>query len=209
MKKILPLLAIALLATATVSAQGPRYGVTGALNVPSFSMSSGGVSIDTDSRLAFNAGFKMDLALPIMEGFYMDADVLLSAKGSKYTSLVEGESVNNTVRPYYLEIPLHFGYRYEIGEGNMKIFGSFGPYFAIGLFGKAESDDGMESFESDVFGSDGMKRFDFGLGLRGGVELFDHYQVFLGYDWGLVDASNVTGIKIHNRNFYIGAAYLF
>ena len=55
MKKILPLLAIALLATATVSAQGPRYGVTGALNVPSFSMSSGGVSIDTDSRLAFNA----------------------------------------------------------------------------------------------------------------------------------------------------------
>ena len=129
--------------------------------------------------------------------------------GSKYTSLVEGESVNNTVRPYYLEIPLHFGYRYEIGEGNMKIFGSFGPYFAIGLFGKAESDDGMESFESDVFGSDGMKRFDFGLGLRGGVELFDHYQVFLGYDWGLVDASNVTGIKIHNRNFYIGAAYLF
>ena len=172
-------------------------------------MSSGGVSIDTDSRLAFNAGFKMDLALPIMEGFYMDADVLLSAKGSKYTSLVESESVNNTVRPYYLEIPLHFGYRYEIGEGNMKIFGSFGPYFAIGLFGKAESDDGMESFESDVFGSDGMKRFDFGLGLRGGVELFDHYQVFLGYDWGLVDASNVTGIKIHNRNFYIGAAYLF
>ena len=187
MKKILPLLAIALLATATVSAQGPRYGVTGALNVPSFSMSSGGVSIDTDSRLAFNAGFKMDLALPIMEGFYMDAGVLLSAKGSKYTSLVESESVNNTVRPYYLEIPLHFGYRYEIGEGNMKIFGSFGPYFAIGLFGKAES----------------------GLGLRGGVELFDHYQVFLGYDWGLVDASNVTGIKIHNRNFYIGAAYLF
>ena len=171
MKKILPLLAIALLATATVSAQGPRYGVTGALNVPSFSMSSGGVSIDTDSRLAFNAGFKMDLALPIMEGFYMDAGVLLSAKGSKYTSLVEDESVNNTVRPYYLEIPLHFGYRYEIGEG--------------------------------------MKRFDFGLGLRGGVELFDHYQVFLGYDWGLVDASNVTGIKIHNRNFYIGAAYLF
>lgn len=208
MKKILPLLAFALLVSAAASAQGIRYGVTGALNVSSFSMSSGGLSISTDSRLAFNAGFKMDLALPIIDGIYMDTGLLLSAKGSKYTSMVEGDPVNNTVRPYYLEIPVQFGYRYELGD-NMSVFGSFGPYFAVGLFGKAEYDNGMETFKSDVFGTDGMQRFDFGLGLRGGVEIFKHYQIFLGYDWGLLNASNVAGSKIYNRNFYIGAAYLF
>lgn len=208
MKRILPLLAFVLLASAAASAQGIRYGVTGALNVSSFSMSSGGLSIDTDSRLAFNAGFKMELGFSALEGLYMDSGALLSAKGSKYTSMADGESADNTVRPHYLEIPIHIGYRYALG-GNLKVFGSFGPYFAIGLFGKAEYDNGMETLKSDVFGSDGMKRFDFGLGLRGGMELFDHYQIFLGYDWGLVDASNVAGTKIHNRNFYIGAAYLF
>ena len=208
MKKILPLLAFALLVSAAATAQTARYGVTGALNVSSFSMSGGGLSIDTDSRLAFNAGFKMDLALPFMEGFYLDAEALLSSKGSKYTSMAEGESVDNTARPYYLEIPVHMGYRFDLGD-NMNVFGSFGPYFAIGLFGKSETDNGIEILKTDIFGSDGMKRFDFGLGLRGGVELFKHYQIFLGYDWGLVDASNVTGVKIHNRNFYIGAAYLF
>ncbi len=31
-----------------------------------------------------------------------------------------------------------------------------------------------------------MKRFDFGLGLKAGVEFSQKYQISIGYDWGLV-----------------------
>jgi hypothetical protein len=68
---------------------------------------------------------------------------------------------------------------------------------------------GGESSKPDTFSSDGLKRFDFGLGLRAGVSMFDHYRIYVGYDWGLVDIAQVSGDKIKNRNLYVGAAYMF
>ena len=46
-----------------------------------------------------------------------------------------------------------------------------------------------------VFGSNAMKRFDFGLGLKAGVEFFQKYQVSIGYDWGLLDNIEDSGNK--------------
>ena len=40
MKKFLPLLSFALLLSATVSAQGLRYGITGAMNVANYAIES-------------------------------------------------------------------------------------------------------------------------------------------------------------------------
>ena len=39
----------------------------------------------------------------------------------------------------------------------------------------------------DIFGDDGLKRFDFGLGLKAGVEFSKKYQVAISYDFGLVE----------------------
>ena len=66
-----------------------------------------------------------------------------------------------------------------------------------------------ESTKPDSFASDGIKRFDFGLGLKGGLRLFDHYRIFVGYDWGLINVAQDDDSKMNNRNFYVGASYMF
>lgn len=210
MKKFLPLFLVALVATATVSAQNLRYGITGAMNVANYAMEVEGISFNPDSRIGFRAGFRMEMDAPfIYDGFYFDAEALLSAKGAKFDSSSGEDAASVISRPYYLEIPIHIGYRYMFGQGNVGIFGSFGPYFGVGLFGTNKvTVAGVES-KLDAFSSDGLKRFDFGLGLRAGVAMFEHYRIYVGYDWGLIDVAKSGGNKINNRNFYVGASYMF
>lgn len=210
MKKFLPLFLVALVATAAVSAQGLRYGITGAMNVANYAMEVEGISFNPDSRIGFRAGFRMEMDAPfIYDGFYFDAEALLSAKGAKFDSSSGEDAASVISRPYYLEIPIHIGYRYMFGQGNVGIFGSFGPYFGVGLFGTNKvTVAGVES-KPEAFSSDGLKRFDFGLGLRAGVAMFEHYRIYVGYDWGLIDVAKSGGNKINNRNFYVGASYMF
>ena len=210
MKKLLPLLSLALLLSAVASAQGVRYGITGAMNVSNYAIESDASSYTSDSRIGFRAGFRMEIGAPfIYDGFYFMGEAVLSAKGSKITTSVDEQVVKNTSRPYYLEIPLHIGYHYAFKSGNVGLFGSFGPYFGVGLFGTNKVSVGDVSTKPDTFTSDGLKRFDFGLGLRAGVSMFDHYRIYLGYDWGLVNIAQTSGDKVNNRNFYVGAAYMF
>ncbi len=216
MKRFLPLLSFALLISVAASAQDGRfrYGVTGGLNVSSFAMNASGMSIDADSRIGFNVGFKVEMGAPfILDGFYFDGSLLVSSKGAEFNTTTDDMAIKNIVRPYYLEIPLHIGYRHTVGRsGNFSLFGTFGPYFAVGIGGKNKLQNGNTTEKFDTFGSKGgLKRCDFGLGLCGGVQLYDHYRVFLGYDWGLIDIakSNDSNYKINNRNFYIGMAYMF
>ena len=115
MKRFLPLLSFALLISAAVSAQDNiRYGVTGGVNVSSYSMHAAGMSLDADSRVGFNVGFKVEMgAAFILDGFYFDGSLLVSSKGAEFNTSVDDEAIKNIVRPYYLEIPLHIGYRQD------------------------------------------------------------------------------------------------
>ncbi len=72
-----------------------------------------------------------------------------------------------------------------------------------------ESVGGLEgkSVSEDIFGDDGFKRFDFGLGLKAGVEFNKKYQVALSYDFGLIDVQKDLGMK--NRNLMISLGYMF
>lgn len=209
MKKFLPLILLALGVVTTTSAQSLRYGITGAMNLSNYAIEIGGVEYSPDSRVGFNAGFRMEMEAPfISDGFYFDAELSLSSKGAKVKGESDGVAAKSIVRPYYLELPIHIGYRYMFGKGNVGIFGSFGPYFGVGLFGTNKVTVGDQSSKPDTFDDDGLKRFDFGLGLRGGVQMFDHYRIFIGYDWGLLNISQGDD-KINNRNLYIGASYMF
>ena len=211
MKKFLPFLSFALLISAVASAQGLRYGITGGMNLANYAMDVDNLSFNPDSRVGFRAGFRMEMDASsfIYDGFFLTGEVVLSSKGAEVKSLLETESVKSIARPYYLEIPMHIGYQYLLGKGNVGIFGSFGPYFGIGLFGDTKLTDSEGTTKPDIFTSDGLKRFDFGLGLRAGVSMFKHYRIYLGYDWGLINISQSADSKINNRNFYVGAAYMF
>ena len=207
MKKILVLFALTAIAMVSVNAQDNlKWGVMAGMNVSKYT-----------------AGVKAELGLSQeASGAYMDFAALLTLKGAK----IDGGSIATVkFNPYYLEIPVHVGYKYAVNE-NFALFGSVGPYLAVGLFGKAklsignaigdwadiegmESVGGLEgkSVSEDIFGDDGFKRFDFGLGLKAGVEFNKKYQVALSYDFGLIDVQKDLGMK--NRNLMISLGYMF
>ncbi|MBO7194707.1 MAG: PorT family protein [Alistipes sp.] len=210
MKKILTSLSLFLLIASSTSAQALRYGITGAMNASNYAIEQGNLSYEPESRIGFKAGFRMEIDAPfIAKGFYFDMETLLSSRGAKMEQVEESNIVSTTLRPYYLEIPIHIGYRYDFGT-NLGIFASFGPYFDIGLFGTNKVFDGITESKPNSFSQDGVKRFDFGLGLRGGAQIFSHYRIYVGYDWGLLNiAKDFPGGTANNRNFYIGMAYMF
>ena len=210
MKKFLPFFLFTILLSVAASAQELRWGITGAMNLSNYSMKVDDISIDPSSRVGFRAGVRMEMDAPfIYDGFYLDGELALSAKGAKLNTSSEDQVMKAISRPYYLEIPLHIGYRYMFGQGKVGVFGSFGPYFGVGIFGTNKVTVGDVTTKPDAFSSDGLKRFDFGLGLRAGVAMFDHYRIYVGYDWGLINVAQQSGSRINNRNFYVGAAYMF
>lgn len=198
MKRLLFVVGLILGCISVQAQENLRWGITGGLNVSKYSSEA------FDFRPGFHAGVKAELALPqLTEGVYLDMEALFSMKGAK----INGSSSRETkLNPFYLEIPVHIGYKYALND-RIAVFGNFGPYFGTGLFGKIKEGD----YDENLFGSEDdryLKRFDFGLGLKGGIEFNRCFQLSIGYDWGLIDLID-EGENFRNRNLMISASYLF
>ena len=188
MKKIFSTVIVAIVAVMmsfSAQAEGAQWEVVAGMNVANVDASG------ASSRIGFHAGARMTLGIPsVSHGFYGNAAALLSLKGFK--------AVGITLNPFYLDIPVHFGYKYAVNN-NLALLGEFGPYFGIGLFGQTDGED--------VFGDDGYKRFDFGLGLRAGLEFNQKVPISIGYDFGLLDIND--GVSAKNRNLTLSVGYKF
>lgn len=209
MKKVLLFFALVAISVVSINAQDNlKWGVMAGMNVSKYTITG------FDSRIGFHAGVKAELGLSQeASGAYMDFAALLTLKGAKIDA---GSLASFKMNPYYLEVPVHIGYKYAVND-DFALFGSAGPYIAVGLFGKAKAkvdgdlvdlgEFGGNSMSEDIFGDDGLKRFDFGLGLKAGVEFSKKYQVAISYDFGLVEVAKDLGMK--NRNLMLSLAYMF
>ncbi len=187
MKNLLSLLIALLLSAGTVaSAKGVQYeGVLG-MNISDLDASP------FSSRVGFHIGVRGTYAFQRQtKGVYVNGAALLSLKGAKAGGI--------TFNPFYLEIPIHLGYKHPIAS-NVALFGEFGPYFGIGLFGTA---DGHDVFSDEV----GFERFDAGLGLRVGFEFSRKFNAAIGYDFGLTDVTNDASIKNSNVTISVGIKF--
>ena len=188
MKKVFVLLlvTVATMANAYAASEKTDAELVAGMNVASYDVSS------ANSRIGFHTGVRVNFGLPnVQQGLYANGAILLSLRGAKVADY--------NFNPFYLDIPIHLGYRYRV-TSDVALIGEFGPYFGIGLFG---STDGLDVF-SDEFG---LKRFDVGLGLRVGAEFNNKITTSLGYDFGLIEVADDT--KAKNRNFYISLGYKF
>ncbi|WP_195655836.1 porin family protein [Bacteroides sp. 1001136B_160425_E2] len=209
MKKVLLFFALVAISVVSINAQDNlKWGVMAGMNVSKYTITG------FDSRIGFHAGVKAELGLSQeASGAYMDFAALLTLKGAKIDA---GSLASFKMNPYYLEVPVHVGYKYAVND-DFALFGSVGPYIAVGLFGKAKAkvdgniadlgEFGGNSASENIFGDDGLKRFDFGLGLKAGVEFSKKYQVAISYDFGLVEVAKDLGMK--NRNLMISLGYMF
>ena len=192
------------------AAQELRMGAMAGMNfnVPS----------DLKSGIGFKVGAMGKLTLPtVAKGLYTDFGVALSSVPWKTERL--WEPMSNTTHqskasPYYLNIPVHVGYQWNCGNQS-KLFAGVGPYLNVGLFGKINTTltngttQTVQKVSENCFSHDGINRVDWGLGLHAGMEFASHYQIALGYDWGMRDIMSSDNYDYRNRTFTLTLGYLF
>ncbi len=202
MKKFMTLVLAALMCAGSAKAleyvPQPGFSVQGlfGMNISNFRQVNSNVDGITDPKAGFNVGIRGEYMLPSCYGVFVNLGVGYTMKGAKMDLLtdVQGASCTVKYRPYYIEIPLHVGYRYNVLE-NLGVYADFGPYFAIGVNGKTKYDfdsDAVEDYSHKFFRSDkndlgNIQRYDFGLGFRVGAEYANHHSLTFSFDWGLTD----------------------
>lgn len=189
-------------------AQEFRVGATAGVNVNT-------PSGDDTGLIGFNVGVKGELGLPqASEGWFMDFSALLSSHGWKsvaYYDKATATSLQWKATPYYLSIPVHVGYKFRCSD-KLKLFVSAGPYAGIGLFGKETLTSTLagksttSTASNNIFADNVQERFDWGLGCRLGAELYGHWQLSVGYDWGMKDTNKKN---MRYRTLSISSVYVF
>ena len=198
MKKFLMTLAVACFAlTASAQEKGDfRFGVTAGMNVSNIT------DMKMDSRIGFHVGAKAEYN--ITDNLYGNAALLFSQKGNQK----EEGAYKETENPGYIELPIHIGYRFKMGD-KVSIFGETGPYFAYGICGKDKLEGtGVADYDVKFFDYDNANKFDFGWGVKAGVE-YAKFQISLGYEYGITKVFDIDDVKPHNSNFMVSVAYMF
>ncbi len=198
-----------------------HFGIRAGLNVSKITSDSDGEYAypdggDLKSRAGFHVGVIADVPL-LKNYFYVTPGLYLTQKGGKYKEEDRDGKTEEKYNPLYLEIPILFSGRYNIGKAQLQI--NFGPYFAVGLTGKCKfsdigGDDENEKWKNDIFkkydekkeyddedNGCGYKRFDAGLSFGVGVTLAKHYYVGIQYELGLVDYFNSDWKKNVKDNY--------
>jgi len=180
------------------------YGIKAGVNLPTYHISSGDYSDNTESTTNFHITAFMDA--PISPMFSIQPGVSLQGKGAKLMDNDLGELKQNTM---WIEVPVNAVAKFPAGDGNF--FLGAGPYAAFGISGKNEFEGDNVDIERDFeFGSDGdLKGTDFGVNFQAGYQLGSGLTLGAGYGLGLSNlAPDSDAGKINNRvlSFSVGFA---
>lgn len=209
-----------------------QIGVRAGLNLSNVTAKDAdGDKVFTNTSLnpGFHAGLTFDIA--VADEFYVQPAALFSTKGFKTKE--SGATV--TFSPSYIEVPVNFIYKPELGSGRLLL--GVGPYVAYGIGGKWKAEAGnttvggklefvndykdaaaYELIEEENF-VDGMKlpyakKIDFGGNLLAGYELANNLSIQLNAQLGLANgAPAFSGVdtkeKFKNVGFGISLGYKF
>lgn len=227
MKRLFTMFAVLFLAATAISARAQaimnsdrfgdyRLGIQLGFNIPSFG--EGPYS----GTLGWNLGLT---GIYNTEGFipnsYVRASALYTRKGASASNVYypadkpKYRFEDATFYLHYFEIPVRFGYAYELLNDDFLVFAETGPYLAFRLTASQRFDKSSSAIDgSDYVAPRSMKdtfrdlrRFDIGWGVHAGVLFMKKYQASLGYDWGLCDA--VPGETGRNLNLNLNVAVYF
>lgn len=189
--------------------EGVRFGVLGGVNFQNINgKDSDGDKLQNNLKHGFHAG--VNAIIGVAPEFYFQPGILFSGKGCKLNETDVKLNVS------YLEIPLNFLYRGELGNGFVLV--GFGPYLGFGLTGKLKDSDGNSidvTFSND-FQTDGtwyMRRFDAGANVFAGYELASGIFFQLNTQLGLIginpETSDSGSETLKNTGFGLSAGYRF
>ena len=204
--KIMFAVVITTLFTTAIFAQSKTsFGIRAGVNFQNLNGKDGnGDKLDNKLKTGFNAGVNAEI--PVGIDFYLQPGLLFSTKGAKYNFM--NVEVKRNIS--YLELPVNFLYKPELGKGRMLL--GFGPYaaFAVGGTIKGTNPDIDMEF-GDQPGE--TKRFDAGANLLAGYECSNKLSFQLNAGLGLINMVNrLAGdskTTIKNTGFGVSAGYRF
>ena len=199
------------------------------------------VAVDAKAQLGVGVGYNLlnttttvadESERSSLNGFYIETEYnfnLLDEQwgtlgiqpGIRYTFAGEsekaelyGEKVRLSVAEHYLDIPVQVKYGYEVISSKLNINAFAGPIFSIGLASivKGSMDDSV--VKTNAYKDSDYGRFDLKIGVGVGVDLFEKFNVKLGYNFGLLNRYTGEQIdeykyKIHTGVFYVGVGFNF
>jgi hypothetical protein len=183
--KLLTISAILIFSTLALQAQ-IGFGLLGGVNFQNINgKENNGDKLENGLLVGFHAGVNANI--PVAPDFWFQPGLLYSVKGAKNNFFnmpvkASGDDYNTTTKISYIEIPLNFLYRPQVGEGHILL--GFGPYIAFGVGGNQKFESGSLAYEqkivfkseiteSEFFDLENayFKRFDAGANIFFGYEI--------------------------------------
>jgi len=163
-----------------------------------------GDKLENDLKTGFNVGVNAEI--PVGIDFYLQPGLLFSTKGAKYNF----QGIEATRNISYLELPINFLYKPELGDGHLLL--GFGPYAAYALGGKIKGGGNDIDME---FGNEigETKPFDAGANLLAGYEFNNNLSFQLNAGLGLINMYNRqdgdSKSSVKNTGFGVSLGYRF
>ncbi len=156
--------------------------------------------LENKLKTGFHAGVNAEI--PVGIDFYLQPGLLFTTKGAK------ADVGDTKINLSYLELPINFVYKPELGEGRVII--GFGPYAAYALGGEVKDPDSDIEFGDQP---NEWKRFDAGANLLAGYEFSNNLSFQLNAGLGLIRlnnrADNDNNTSIKNTGFGVSLGYRF
>lgn len=203
---------LALMAGAAQAQNKTTFGVRAGVNFQNLTgKNPSGDKYDGNKlKPGFNVGVNAEI--PVADEFYVQPGVLFSTKGVKY------DANDTKVNLSYIEIPVNFLYKPEIGTGKLLL--GVGPYLGIGVGGKLKTNGGDVDvkFDKEAAGLEYLytfKRIDAGGNLLFGYEFSNKFSAQLNAQLGLINiAPDIKGAstqkqKTNNTGFGVSVGYRF
>ena len=189
MKKISILAIGLLLASTTLLAQAPKYGIKAGLNLSRLTGAG-----DADWRPGFHAGFLSHIH--ITPAFSLQPEVVYSSQGAKYP-YIDNQDLKRKLE--YINIPVLLQYNFDNG---FRLQG--GPQIGFLVSAKDKLGDGEISS-----GTDNYKTIDFSIPLGFSYLSYSGLGVDARYNLGITNVVDGSSTNVRNSVLQFGLFYLF
>lgn len=172
MKKAI--IAIAALFIAFTSANA-QFGVVAGLTSSSSNIEEAAESIKSVNMYHVGVTYKIGIGNMLA----VQPALIYNVKGSRLDALAGVEDIN--FKTGYLELPVQVQLGFGVGS-LARVYGFAEPFVGLAITNKTKFGDVVDK------GFDNLaQKFEYGVGLGAGVELFRHLQVSVKYFWNLGD----------------------
>lgn len=228
MKKSVRILAVALLAMVSVTANAQMGVKVGYVNA-STKFKGNGATFSPSSQSGFSAGVNYDIGLPVSGlSIRPGIDYIYIGGNSIFSDMIElGDDFDGNLRErdHSISVPVDLKYAYDITD-RINVYGFAGPRFVVGVASVIKmSQDGQTGSlnlytgharlngsraESEDVGAV-LSRFDMQLGIGAGVSIRPLF-IETGYNWGLLNRLHKDlsdGVTMKRGVFFVNVGLLF